>query len=214
MITDIFFDLDGVLVDAVGLHQKSFLMAIKMFGIDMSEEEHMELFNGRPTKEKLKILISNNRLSEADAEHIFKIKQSITNDLICSDIVPLENVVNTVRWASGFYNMSIFSNSIRSTIIKILSSAGLYELFKNSTIISNEDINYPKPDPSGYLKLLEINQCLPSNVVVIEDTILGAESARNAKINNILMVKNPSDLNLIKLKEFISDCNHANGWCR
>ena len=211
MITNIFFDLDGVLVDAVPLHQKSFLMAIKMFGIDMSEDEHMELFNGRPTKEKLKILVEQNRLSTQDSDHIFKIKQSITNDLILTEIISMQNVVDTVRWASGFYNMSIFSNSIRSTIIKILTSAGLIELFKNSTIISNEDINYPKPDPSGYLKLLDLNRCKPNNVIVIEDTDLGVASAKAAGINNILVVSSPADLNLIKLKEFIRDCNNANG---
>lgn len=211
MITNIFFDLDGVLVDAVGLHQRSFLMAIKTFGIDMTEEEHMNLFNGRPTKEKLNMLVESNRLSKSDSDKIFSIKQSITNDLISSDIHPMQNVIDTVGWAKGFYSISIFSNSIRSTIIKILSSAGLYEFFKNSTIISNEDINYPKPDPSGYLKLLEINRCEPHNVVVVEDTELGALSAINANIKNVLIVNNPGDLNLIKLKEFINDCNHANG---
>lgn len=50
----VLFDLDGVLIDAKRLHYLSLNVALRESGFDpISEEEHIAIYDGRKTKEKL-----------------------------------------------------------------------------------------------------------------------------------------------------------------
>ena len=58
IIKAIIFDLDGVLVDTKIIHYVALNKALKRCGIDhqITLEEHINIFDGLPTVEKLKIL--------------------------------------------------------------------------------------------------------------------------------------------------------------
>ena len=57
MIEAILFDLDGVLVDACDWHYESLNSALISSGYNpISREDHIEKFNGLPTKVKLSML--------------------------------------------------------------------------------------------------------------------------------------------------------------
>ena len=58
MIKLIIFDLDGVLVDTKPLHYFALNKALKKIeNYEISKDDHSNIFDGLPTKEKLKILL-------------------------------------------------------------------------------------------------------------------------------------------------------------
>ena len=74
MIKAICFDMDGVLVDATDWHFQAMNDALRLFGFEITHEEHVSEYDGLPTLKKLK------RLSEQK-----RALQSVPED--CEDLV-------------------------------------------------------------------------------------------------------------------------------
>lgn len=189
MIKAILFDLDGVLVDAVDIHQKAFLEAVKPYK-EISEEFHMQYLNGLPTKKKLEKLGFNTDI----IDEINKKKQDLTFGLIKDNIRPVEQVTKVIaEIKSRGIKFAVCSNSIRKTIELFLEAIGLtgYEF-----IISNQDVINPKPHPEMYLKgiknmnLLGISQ---DEILIVEDSPVGIESAEKSG-SKVCRIKNPYDI--------------------
>ena len=58
MIKTIIFDLDGVLIESKEIHFKALNQALP-FNYRISYEEHLSTYDGLPTREKLKLLSEN-----------------------------------------------------------------------------------------------------------------------------------------------------------
>ena len=83
MIKAIIFDLDGVLVDTKKIHFEALNSALKKFKYnEISFEDHVKIFDGLPTNEKLKILSKKNNLPKKDFSKINKFKQKITSEIL------------------------------------------------------------------------------------------------------------------------------------
>ena len=148
MIKAVLFDLDGVLVDAVKLHQQAFIEAILPYRY-MSEEEHMRDFNGIPTKKKLEKL----GFSEELKEIIYERKQEKTILLIRKTIKEIPQVTETINKIREMeIPFAVCSNSIRQSLEEFLSQVNINGF---SFLISNQDVEKSKPDPEMYLKAME-----------------------------------------------------------
>jgi beta-phosphoglucomutase-like phosphatase (HAD superfamily) len=79
MIRGIVFDMDGVLIDAREWHYEALNDALKMFGFEISLENHLKIFDGLPTKRKLDILTEIHGLPEGLHSIINNIKH-VKND--------------------------------------------------------------------------------------------------------------------------------------
>ena len=58
-IKAVIFDLDGVLLDAREWHYEALNKALDLFGLEITVNEHLEYFDGLPTKVKLQKLLTN-----------------------------------------------------------------------------------------------------------------------------------------------------------
>ena len=56
MIRAIIFDMDGVLIEAKDWHYEALNRALRLFGLEISRYEHLSVFDGLPTRDKLEML--------------------------------------------------------------------------------------------------------------------------------------------------------------
>ena len=88
MIRAIIFDLDGVLVDTKKIHFNALNLAFKNNNINykISLEDHVKIFDGLPTKEKLNILNKKGKVKKKLNKKIIILKKKFTKNLIKKEI--------------------------------------------------------------------------------------------------------------------------------
>ena len=95
------------------------------------------------------------------------------------------------KLSSKGYKIAVCSNSIRKTVLTVLSKLGIIEYM--DLIISNEDVLNSKPHPEMYWKAISKMSCLPEETLIIEDSPYGLLAAARSK-SHILRVKNPQEV--------------------
>ena len=198
MIKAIIFDLDGVLVDTKIIHFEALNMALKKYNFKkISMDDHIKIFDGLPTNEKLKILNKSENLSKNFFFKINKYKQKITSSILKKKIKPKKYILDIFKYLHKDYKIGVATNAVKSTLEICLKNLGIskYVDFK----LSNEDINNPKPNPEIYLRTFIKFGIYPSEALIVEDSHYGREAAISSGAK-LLPIKNLKELNLKKIK--------------
>lgn len=197
----IIFDMDGVLVDACEWHKEALnesLMEIR--GISISDHDHYTIYNGLPTKIKLKKLYDLGFLLESDIQKIEDLKQKKTIDIINNNADKRQEKIELLQFLkNNNYIIACYTNSIRNTAELMLEKTGILHLF--DLLITNQDVKNPKPDPEGYNKIINFFKLTPKDTIIIEDSPKGIEAATKTG-SVVIIVKNPDevDINLLRTK--------------
>ena len=192
MISLVIFDLDGVLIDSKEIHFNALNLALSEFGDDyvISRKEHDTVFEGLTTNVKLDILTKTKGLPIDLHENIWRRKQEYSAKLFESTSKD-EDLVNIFRFIkSRGIKIAVASNSIRQTLDTCLESLGVAGYVDYS--LSNEDVEFPKPNPEIYNKCMEHLKGTTENTVIFEDSEIGlrAALATGAKVEKVLNRKN------------------------
>jgi HAD superfamily hydrolase (TIGR01509 family) len=197
MVKLIIFDLDGVLIEAKEIHYETLNQAIEyVCGEEyvITPEEHLSLYDGRKTREKLQMLTERKGLHPTFHDRIFDTKQAFTMKAL-RQVQPdtrLQYVMNFLKERGG-YKLACCSNSVRTTVLTALAKLGLIEYM--DLIISNEDVQNSKPHPEMYWKAMSTMKVLPEETLIVEDSPPGLLAAHRSRAN-ILRVKNPSEVTI------------------
>ena len=189
----IIFDLDGVLVDAKKIHYTTLNKALLEIDCKyiISEAEHLSIYDGLKTNQKLELLTKTKQLDKKHHEQIWNTKQRLTIEAISK----LEKDTNLINLFSSLrnkgYKLACCSNSIRRSVLVMLSKIGLIEYM--DLILSNEDVKNAKPHPEIYWKAMSMMDVLPEQTLIVEDSPTGLLAANRSRAN-ILRVDNPNDL--------------------
>ena len=179
MIKAILFDLDGVLVDMPDAHYEALNRALKIFGVTIGHEEHIEHFNGLPTLKKVEKLEQLKRLPPGLGEFINTLKQHYTKQIIPLYCQPdYSKIIMLKQLKDRKLLLGCCSNSSNETLPLMLQSARILEYF--DLILGNKDICKPKPDPEIYLKAFEMLKVLPEECIIVEDAPRGIEAAKKS----------------------------------
>ena len=143
----IIFDLDGVLVEAKNIHFDALNEALgEKYSI--SWNEHLSTYDGLKTNQKLEMLSERKGLPKELHKEIWDTKQKITLQKL-KKLEPNETLVDLMSSLSNSgYKIAVCSNSIRKTVLTVLSKLGIMEYM--DLIISNEDVKNSKPHPEMY----------------------------------------------------------------
>ena len=84
MIKGLIFDLDGVLVDTKDLHFLALNEALKKCKVKhvINYDDHVNIYDGLPTLEKLRLLNKKKFLKKSQYRNIIKHKQKLTLELL------------------------------------------------------------------------------------------------------------------------------------
>lgn len=197
----VFFDLDGVLVNMPEAHYLALNKALELFGAKIDEDEHNNHFNGLPTRKKVAELENLERLPNGLLEFINEIKQKYTHELISKYCIPdYSKLILMKHLKSKGLKLACCSNSVRETLYPMLKSAKLFDYM--DLIVGNDEISKPKPDPEIYLYAMNKLNLKPEEVIIIEDSPHGIESAK-ASGAVVRVVRGVEEVNLGLFKDIL-----------
>lgn len=196
----IIFDLDGVLVEAKTIHYDALNKALgEDYKIEWSD--HLSLYDGLKTNQKLEILTKNKGLPVSLYKKIWDLKQKYTIEAL-SNLGPSHQLIECLSTlTSEGYKVACCSNSIRKTILIVLSKLNIIEYF--DLIVSNEDVKNSKPHPEMYWKAMSTMGCLPEEVLIVEDSPYGLLAASRSKAS-IMRVGSPKEITYSNLNKHLT----------
>lgn len=190
-----------VLVDAKEWHYRALNKALNRFGYNISRDQHINIFDGLPTKKKLEILTEKYGLPLKLHPIIEKLKQEYTILEIIDNCRPIfEHQYALSCLKNKGYKIGLASNSIRKTIDLMMEYSGLKEYL--DVILSNQDVVKAKPNPEIYFTAIKRLGVRPEECVVFEDNINGITAAKNAGLK-VFEVKDVKDINIVNILRFI-----------
>lgn len=209
MVKLIIFDLDGVLVETKELHFNTLNNALREVDEKyvITSEEHLSIYDGLKTTEKLEILTKYKGLPVELYNKIWRRKQELTID----ELNHLEKDNRLIEIFKELkrkkYKLICCSNSVRSTLFVVLSKLGLIEFL--DLVLSNEDVKTGKPHPEIYWKGISTMGVLPEESLIIEDSPYGLQSA-NRTSAHVLRVNNPNSLTLETIEKKLEQIKEKN----
>jgi len=202
----IIFDLDGVLVEAKKIHFDTFNQALREVAKSekyvISEAEHLSIYDGLKTNQKLELLTKNKGLQSDTYDWVWNRKQQLTIEAISELQSDIDKIELFKELRNRGYKLAVASNSIRRSVLVMLAKIGIIEYM--DLIISNEDVKNSKPHPEMYWKAMSMMGCLPEETLIVEDSPHGLLAASRSRAN-ILRVDNPSDLTLEKIENKLNE---------
>jgi beta-phosphoglucomutase len=128
MIKLIVFDLDGVLVEAKNIHFEALNKALDKYAIEWNE--HLSTYDGLKTNQKLEMLHKNKGLPKEKFEEVWNNKQKYTLEAL-ANLKKDDVLYSTIQNLSlEGYKLAVCSNSIRKTVLTVLSKLGIIECSK------------------------------------------------------------------------------------
>ena len=175
------FDFDGTIADTNPLHEAAFNHVLSPWGIMVNYTD----IAGQTTKNALEqvLKLNNIKINPKKLESIIKLKQAYARNLIRKNLRPLVGVDNFLRWSKPLFRLSICTSGSRKTInigLKALGYSGWFD-----PLVCAEDVSKGKPDPEGFLRILELCRENNQNALIFEDSDPGMCAAKAASVDYI-----------------------------
>ena len=192
----VIFDMDGVLIDSDNYHFNALNSALGDYKV--SREFHDVKCKGLSTKDKLKVI----GVPEQLHKEVWDKKQKETYRIL-SDYVRIDKDLMYImsQLKSQGYQIAVASNSTRNTVKIIIERLGVMKYV--DLFVSNQDVMRTKPFPEMYWRCMTLLNALPKNTVIIEDSELGRQGARDSGAH-LLEVESRKDVNQSLVTKILS----------
>lgn len=189
----IIFDFNGVIINDEGIHQQ--LIDDLLLGENLlpSGKEYQQICLGKNDRSCLRdILAKRGRIVSDDyLDKLIRKKSDAYYQIVSqmSELPIFEKVIEFIL-SLQIRNLSlaVVTGALHKEVEYILERMNIRQYF--NVIVAGDDIKLGKPSPSGYLLALKkLNQQNPdlyleaSECLVIEDTPVGIEAAKNAGVS-------------------------------
>ena len=200
-IDTILFDMDGVLIDARDWHYEALNKALSLFGMAISRLDHLNNFDGLPTREKLKLLTIERNFPEQLHAFVNELKQKYTLEIVhqnCHPTFQHEYALSQLKLSS--VKLGLCSNSVRRSVELMTERANIDKYF--DLVLSNEDVTNSKPDPEIYLTAMSKLDTQPEHTLIVEDNENGIKAAV-ASGAHVMRVLSPYDVTFANIKQHL-----------
>lgn len=180
MLKAVIFDMDGVLVDSEPLHAKSFVIAMKQFGVDITTEYNYG-FVGSTALSMCESAIKEFNLSVAPEEILAANAIAIHKLVKEEGYTPIPYTKELIKdlYKHGV-KLGIASSSSEKQIEEVTKALGIKKYFDK--FVSGASLERSKPAPDVFLKALKELGVKASESIVIEDSMNGVIAANEAGI--------------------------------
>lgn len=176
-IKHILFDNDGVLVDTEYLAAIRMTATLNKMGVDLDADYYLNHHTGTTFSG----ILNHYFADTLTREDKLKIAHQVDAEVAAAvKVVPgIEQVLQLIQLPK-----SVVSNSSIATVQYGLQTTGL-ERFFDDRIFSSEQVDHPKPAPDLYLFAIRSLSLKPEELLVVEDSLTGAEAALTAGLQVI-----------------------------
>jgi len=173
----IVFDFNGTLSHDEPILCEIFIELFAEHGKPLSAQEYFDELAGLSDPEIVRTWLGRDHpaVDEVIEARIRRYRAAVAD----GSSVPPE-LREAVRYAAERAPLAIVSGAARPEIEPVVEAAGLTDCF--DFIVTSDDIERGKPDPEGYLRALSLfdGDIDAGDVLVLEDTEAGVESAKRA----------------------------------
>ncbi|MEO8052235.1 MAG: HAD-IA family hydrolase [Acidobacteriota bacterium] len=195
------FDLDGVIVDSMPVHQRAWRRYLEMSGIDPGDT--LDFMHGQRNEEIVRGLLG----PEADLETIVAhgaAKERLYREMLREQLQ--EHLVGGIaEWLERVSDVPIAlaTNAEPANVDFVLDGGGLRRHF--TAIVDGSQVDRPKPAPDVYLRAAELIEIPPPNCIVFEDSPIGVAAAVAAGMRVVGVLTHASILHDIQfsIRDFL-----------
>jgi sugar-phosphatase len=172
------FDFDGTVADTTPLHAAAFSAVLTPLGVVVDYHR----IAGMKTPDAMRHCLAQAGRTLADAEitALVTAKQQRVRQMIAQSLQPLRGLDEFLRWASPRYRLAMVTSGSRGTVNLALEKLGLTGKFE--PLICANDVACGKPDPEGFLKVLQLTSLPAAEALVFEDSEAGFLAASSASL--------------------------------
>jgi HAD superfamily hydrolase (TIGR01509 family) len=206
----VIFDMDGVLVDTLPIHNTKESEVLKEEGVEIAPWDIVKRFNGFNDYEMFDALLKENGLTPKGLElSERKWKRVYEDEDLASKIKLIEGSKELVyKFSEMSLPLAIASGSPRHFIRKVVETIDLNGYFE--ALCSGQEVAKGKPAPDVYLETAKRLQVKPEETLVIEDSPMAMQGAKEAGCKVVGLVENSekevaADLKVTSLLELDID---------
>lgn len=174
----VIFDVDGVLVDSYHAHYRSWQLACREFGLEMTLDQFVATF-GRTSREIIVELWSDKFATPAMVAQLDDRKEELFRDILRHDFPRMDGAVELIDdlHRSGF-RLAVGSSGPPDNVHLVLDQLQRRWAFQG--VVTALDVQKGKPDPQVFLLSAQRVGVAPQHCAVIEDAPVGVAAAHAA----------------------------------
>lgn len=169
-------DLDGTLFDTRRVNYLSYKDAVNKYGYDLDYDYYCKECNGNYYMDFLPQITTKDKKTLEDIHNIKKEKYSTYLNEALINV----NLVEILKLLKLNCKIVVVTTASKKNTYEILQQFNILNLF--DLIITQDDVNNPKPNPECYLKAIEKYGYDKKECIIFEDSKTGIEAAKRAGI--------------------------------
>lgn len=203
--------MDGLLVDSEGLAADAMDRLLAEYKLDRRPDIHERLL-GRRLVEALAIVRDGYGISD-DLDTLVARYAELRTEALRGSVKPMpcaREIVERARNAG--LRVALATSGMRIHVDISLGETGLAGCFDTET--TGDEVNHGKPAPDLFLLAAERTGVTPAEAIVLEDSPLGVEAARNAGMRVVAVLGHPDRAALFPVEpdRLVADLCEAAGW--
>lgn len=176
----VIFDMDGVLIESEHLWRKAMILGFSEFGMTLSEDDCRKTM-GLRIGEVIELWLEKFGLRSMSTKEIEVRITDILIHLIETEGKFIAGIPELLDFCSkNQIKIGLATSSSKLLMNTVLKKLGILKTF--DAVLSAEDLKYGKPHPEVFLNCADELACLPSECLVIEDSLNGIIAAKAARM--------------------------------
>jgi beta-phosphoglucomutase len=182
----IVLDMDGVVLDSMPDHLRSWQQALAPLGIQLTPAE-LHPLEGMPTEQTAQTLTARflgSPCSDEEASRLATTKRDAFAQIFQPSLVPgIGPLLHDLRGRG--YRLALVTGSARRVVEESLEPTGVANLFE--AVLAGDEVSQGKPHPEPYARAAAALGLPPDECLAVENATLGIRSARAAGMNCVAL---------------------------